>query len=183
MSALVQPATHTTRSLVLIGMAGAGKSTLGKTLARTLGFAHVDTDHLLEAWWGMDLQTLADTLSREQFLNAEARLIQSLDIRRAVISTGGSVIYDPASVAHLKELGICIYLKAQLSTIEQRIAQNPLRGLAMAPGQSIKDLYREREALYEQAADMIVRTDTQSVQACVATILDRLPAPRTDTTT
>lgn len=175
MSSLVQPSPVTHHCLVLIGMAGAGKSTLGKALARALGFAHVDTDHLLEAWWGMDLQTLTETLSREQFLVAEARIIQALDIRHSVISTGGSVIYDRKSMNHLKELGTCIYLKAQLSTIEQRIAQNPLRGLAMAPGQSIKDLYREREPLYEQAADLIIRTDNQDIQTCVATILDQLP--------
>jgi shikimate kinase len=158
-------------------MAGAGKSTLGKKLAQQLDYGHMDTDHLLEAWWGMDLQTLSKSLSREQFLQAEARIIQSLDIKRSVISTGGSVIYDPVSMQHLKTLGICIYLKADFSTIEQRIAKAPFRGLAIAPGQSIKDLYHEREYLYEQAADMTIPTDSMTIDACVASIREQLPVP------
>ena len=176
MPELVPSNNHTTPSIVLIGMAGAGKSTIGKELARKLGFGHVDTDHILEAWWGMDLQSLTESLSRDRFLAAEARMIQSLDIKRSVISTGGSVVYDHASVEHLRSLGPCIYLKAGLPTIEQRIARAPHRGLAIAPGQTIEELYAERKRLYERSADMTVRTDTQSIDACVAAILDKLRA-------
>lgn len=176
MPELIQPSHHTTPCIILIGMAGAGKSTLGKKLARKLVFGHVDTDHILEAWWGMDLQTLTESLSREHFLHTEARIIQSLDIKRAVISTGGSVIYNPDSMQHLKSLGSCVYLKAGVAVIKQRIARAPLRGLAITPGQSIEDLYREREPLYAAAADVTIPTDTQTVEACVASILEQLPA-------
>jgi len=124
----------------------------------------------------MDLQALSESLSRDRFLRAEARIIQSLDTKRCIISTGGSVIYDPASIRHLKSLGTCIYLKARLSTIEQRIAQAPLRGLAIVSGQTIEDLYHEREYHYEQAADMTIPTDTLSIEACVASIIAQLPA-------
>ncbi len=171
MSQRVQPTDSRTSSLILIGMAGAGKSTIGRRLAQALSYSHVDTDHILEAWWGMDLQSLSEYLSRDQFIQAEARMIQSLDITRSVISTGGSVIYNRTSVQHLKQLGICIYLTADLTTIRQRIARAPLRGLAMASGQSIEDVYMERKPLYEEAADISVPTDILSIEECVAQIL------------
>ncbi len=174
MPQLLQPADHTTPSIILIGMAGAGKSTLGKRLAKALDFCHVDTDHLLEAWWGMKLQALSEYLSREEFLMAEAQMIQRMDIKRSVISTGGSVIYNQTSINHLKTLGTCVYLKAGLTSIQERIARNPHRGLAIAPGQSIEDLYAEREPLYQKAADTTVRTDTHSIDQCIADILQAL---------
>ncbi|WP_462324524.1 homoserine kinase [Desulfoplanes sp.] len=174
MPKLISPANDGTRSIILIGMAGAGKSTLGGSLAKVLNWGHVDTDHILEAWWGMDLHTLSQSLTREEFLDAEARMIQGLDIKRTVISTGGSVVYDHRSMRHLHGLGVCIYLEASLPTIRERIAKAPLRGLAIAPGQSIEELYAERVRLYEREADITVQTDILTLDRSIAYIVDRL---------
>lgn len=159
------------KSIILIGMAGAGKSTLGKELARVLDWGHIDTDKILEAWWAMDLQTLTSTLSREAFRDAEAGIIQQLNANRCVISTGGSVVYRPATMRHLATLGPCIYLEAGLDAIRSRIAKTPDRGLSIAPEQSIKNLYFERKALYETYADATVQTDRNGVTTCVQDIL------------
>ena len=165
------PASHESqKSIVFVGMAGAGKSTLGKKLAHHIGWGHVDTDLILEAWWGMKLQELSSILSRPAFLDAEAKVVQDLYIQRCVISTGGSVIYRPQSITHLRSLGPCIYLEAGLDAIAHRISRAPDRGLSIAPEQTVEELFLERKTMYEACADFTVRTDIHDVTTCVKII-------------
>ncbi|SDB51153.1 shikimate kinase [Desulfonatronum thiosulfatophilum] len=147
----------------LIGMAGAGKSTLGRALAERLGWALVDTDRLMEAHWGGSLQALLDRFGLENFLRAEEDVVAKLWLWRTVVATGGSVIYGPSAVRRLRELGPVVYLRVTVGTVCERVRDAQGRGLARRPGQSLEELYAEREPLYREAADLILEMDDCSV--------------------
>jgi len=149
----------------LIGMAGAGKSTLGRLLAEKLGWAHLDTDRLMEAYYGLNLQDLLDGLGLEAFLKAEETLVSMLGVRRAVISTGGSVIYGREAMERLKLLGPVVHLDISMSSFLKRVGDGGNRGLAIAPGRTREDLFNERQPLYQAAADFTVSTDSSDQQA------------------
>ena len=159
---------------MLLGMAGAGKSTVGVLLADHLGWAHVDTDRCMEAYFGAQLQQLMDAFGLEQFLHSENLLVASLGLRRSVISTGGSVIYGADAVNKLRMLGATIYLQARLDTLEQRIKTLEGRALAIRPGQSFADLWRERHPLYLRAADLSLDTDDLTPEQCMHAIIEWL---------
>ncbi len=161
-------------SITLIGMAGAGKSTVGRELAATLRLGHVDTDRVIESYFGADLESIFRKLGRDRFLKAEESLVAGLFARHCVISTGGSVIYGPQAIDRLKELGPLVFLRTRLETVENRLAQCGGRGLAIAPGQSFADLYAERQPLYTQAADFTVDTDDRTPDAVTGAIIDWL---------
>jgi len=154
----------------LIGMAGSGKSTLGRLLSQSLSWAHVDTDRLLEAWWGTNLQSIRDHLGLKGFLQAEEKIVLDLRLNRCVISTGGSVVYSAPAMDYLKSLGPIIYLHSELQTILERVQNLSTRGLAMDKGQTLEDIYMQRKPLYEQYADFVVSTDQNSPQKCVQLI-------------
>ena len=140
--------------VILIGMAAAGKSTMGRELSQLLGWVFVDSDNLIEAAYGARLQTVADALTKEEFLDMEETVIRRIRMQRCVIATGGSVVYRPRAVEHLRGLGPLLYLDVPLDIVLERIARKPDRGLAIAPGQTIEDLFNERRALYEKAATL-----------------------------
>ena len=158
-------------NIILIGMAATGKSTLGRRLAKRLNWAFVDTDLLLEAWWGAPLQKIKDHLGLDPFVQAEAAQILRLNLRKCVIATGGSVVYSEIAMQHLQQLGRIVYVQSSFASITRRLT-NPLsRGLAIGPGQTLKDLYDERAPLYERFAQMTVNTDgTSPDQSCTALI-------------
>jgi len=155
--------------IILIGMAGCGKSTVGRAVAEQLGLAHVDTDWLIESVYGACLQDITDSMSKEEFLDMECSVIASLNLRKSVVSTGGSVIYRESAMKHLKSMGVLVHLDPSLTIIKERIARHPDRGIAIAPGQTIEDLYVEREDLYHKWADWSLQNDgfalEQTVQA------------------
>jgi shikimate kinase len=171
---LVGTASRTEPCISLIGMAGAGKTTIGRALAKRLGWAHLDTDSLLEAYWGCVLQELVDGLGLEEFLRAEEKLVSELWLRRTVISTGGSVIYSPAAIQRLKSLGAVVYLQASVATICARVEGGQGRGLARRPGQSLEQLYEEREPLYRAAADHVLDMENCDLDGAVMQICRRL---------
>jgi shikimate kinase len=136
----------------IIGMAAAGKTTIGRELAVLLDCPQLDTDHLIEATYGARLQAICSVLSKDAFLDIEALVIASLRINRTIISTGGSAVYRAESMAHLRALGPIIYISVPLSIIQERIRRKPDRGLAINPGQTVEDLFLERQRLYEAFA-------------------------------
>ncbi|MBA3314728.1 MAG: shikimate kinase [Planctomycetaceae bacterium] len=146
----------TPRNIVLIGMPGSGKSTVGRPLANQLGYAFLDTDHVIEA--GED-KPLGDVLAGsgiDGFIDLESRYICGLHCERTVISTGGSVVYCDAAMRNLKELGAVVFLDVPLEVLEARLADLAGRGVVIAPGQSIAELERERRPYYEHYADFVV---------------------------
>lgn len=161
-----------TESVSLVGMAGAGKSTLGRALAKRLDWAFVDTDHLIEAYWGQDLQSLYDAVGRETFLELESFQVRSLGLNRAVIATGGSVVYSRPAVERLKLLGHVVFLHIDLDTFLSRVGPATGRAFARPPDKTLAEVYAERQPLYRAAADLTVSTQGRDVDACVDEILD-----------
>ena len=160
--------------VILIGMAGAGKSTVGKALAQRLNWACADTDHIIEAHYGVVLQRIADTLSKDEFLDLECRVVLELRLSRTVLATGGSVVYRERAMRHLSSLGPLVYLDVSLPVILERIACKPDRGLAIAPGQTVEDLFLEREELYRRYADISLPVGEMTPEECAEAIVARL---------
>lgn len=160
--------------ITLVGMAAAGKSTLGEVLARRLDWRQLDTDRYMESYYAMPLQSILDTFGLEGFLSIEEQLVSQLGLTRTVISTGGSVIYGQRAVRQLKRLGSIVMLDIDESTFLERVGSGENRGLAIAPGSSMSDLYNERQPLYRAAADIVVRTDIHTPDECVDWILTQI---------
>jgi shikimate kinase len=145
------------RCVSLIGMAGAGKSTLGKLLAATLGVAHLDTDRLIEAVYGMELQRLVDAQGCEEFLRIEDEVVRTLGVKRCVVSTGGSVVYGRTGMAKLKDLGPVIFLEIDQETFLARTGDLTGRGfIRRLSSQNPAEVFAERDPLYRSYADFTV---------------------------
>ena len=167
--------THLCPAISLIGMPGAGKSTVGRLLAQELDWAFVDTDFLIEATYGLPLQAIPDALGKAAFLDVEAQIIASVRVHRTILATGGSVVYRESAMQHLAALGSLVFLDIPLPLVEERVALNPARGIAIAPGQSLEDLFRERQALYLRYAHFHCHAAAMTPQECVQWILHTLP--------
>jgi shikimate kinase len=142
--------------LTLIGMPGSGKSTVGVVLAKMLAMDFVDTDLLIQQREGALLQQLIDRYGNEAFLDMEEAAICSVHCRRSVIAPGGSVIYRQGSIDHLKKLGPVVYLEVPFDELLVRLGDVTQRGIALAPGQSLEELYQARCPRYAAAADLVV---------------------------
>jgi shikimate kinase len=156
--------------LTLIGMAGAGKSLTGRALATLLGWMHVDTDRLMESFFGSSLQELRERLGRKGFMTAEEQLTSDLFLNRCIISTGGSVVYSDKAMERLHSLGPVILLETGLATIEARLADYSTRGLVIRPGQTIRELFEERRPLYLRHADYVAPAEEGSPEEIARTI-------------
>jgi len=158
-------------NLCLIGMPGVGKSTVGLLLAGELKLGFIDTDHLIEESCGMRLQQLVDSRGIKALRQLEERLIRALNPQATVIATGGSVVYSPGAMQHLREISLVVYLEGSYELIAQRIENLDSRGLVRQPGQSLADLYHERTPGYRRWAEITVSAegDPAAVAAAVAT--------------
>lgn len=156
-------------NIVLIGMAGVGKSTVGVLLAKALFRNFVDTDLVVQSAEGRRLQDIVDEVGKTSFQAIEERHVLSIRIPGAVIATGGSVVYSEKAMAYLKEHGTVVYLRLPLDQLEARVLNADSRGLAMDAGESFGDLYRERLPLYEQYADITVDCDGLNHDEVVST--------------
>nr|WP_276858318.1 shikimate kinase [Intestinimonas timonensis] len=161
-------------NIVLIGMPGAGKSTVGVLLAKTLGYAFLDTDLVIQEREGRLLQDLVDELGVEAFLDREAAAIVSVDCDRTVIATGGSVVCRDGAMEHLKDLGRIVYLQLPLEELERRLHNISTRGIAMAPGETLAHIYDYRSPLYQKYADLTVAVDRQTLEETVEQVLNAL---------
>jgi shikimate kinase len=154
-------------NLVLIGMPGVGKSTVGVVLAKHLGLNFIDTDLLIQARAGLRLQQIIDRQGLEHFLELEEQVIVALNEKQSVIATGGSVIYSPPAMAALRRNGHLIYLKISLPQLRQRLADMTERGVVIEKNQSFADLYASRTRLYQQYAELTVDCDNQTADQVV----------------
>ena len=161
-------------NIVLIGMPGAGKSTVGVLLAKTLGYAFLDTDLVIQEREGRLLQDLVDELGVEAFLDRETAAILSVDCDRTVIATGGSVVCRDGAMEHLRELGRIVYLQLPLEELERRLHNISTRGIAMAPGETLAHIYDYRAPLYRKYADLTVAVGRQTLEETVEQVLHAL---------
>lgn len=156
--------------IVLIGMPGAGKSTLGVLLAKETMRDFVDTDVLLQVRANQSLQSIVDNSGYLMLRQLEEEVLLDLSVQHHVIATGGSAVYSQAGMEQLKRLGPLVYLKVSLDELKRRVKNLPQRGIAAQPGQSLDDLYRERCPLYEKVADIIVDCDGKTPEQVMAEI-------------
>ena len=157
-------------NITLIGMPGSGKSTVGVLLAKSLGFQFVDVDLLIQQREGALLQELLDTRGVEPFLDAEEAAVRSLACTGAVIAPGGSAVCRAGAIGHLRALGRVVYLHVPLPELERRIHNITTRGIAMAPGQTLADVYAAREY-----ADLTVDVgEGRGLEETVAAVLQGL---------
>lgn len=143
-------------NVILIGMPGSGKSTVGVLLAKTMGFDFLDADLLIQKREGLLLQEILDKRGLEAFLSAEEAAIRSINCRRTVIAPGGSAVCRVGGMKHLKNLGPLIYLRVPMRELVRRVTNLSSRGIAMEPGQTLADVMAIREPLYERYADLTV---------------------------
>jgi shikimate kinase len=162
------------KCISIIGMAAAGKSTLAREMAGLLGWIAVDSDNLIEAAYGAELQTIVDSLSKEEGYAVEEAIIRRIRMQRCVIATGGSVVYRPVAMEHLLRLGPLLYLEVPLDIVTARIARKPDRGLIMEPGQTIGELFGERRRLYESYATITIQGGNDSCEGYARKALELL---------
>lgn len=155
------------RNIVLIGMPGCGKSTIGVVLAKVLGYQFVDSDLLIQEKEQRLLSEIIEERGIEGFLQLEDEVNGDIDLDRAVISTGGSAVYGQRSMAHLRQNGLVIYLRLPYQTIESRLGDLVERGITIQEGQTLAGLYEERCPLYEQHAHLIVDTEGLEIREAV----------------
>ena len=146
-------------TISLVGMPGAGKSTVGVLLAKLAGLRFVDTDLDIQVREEATLQEILEKHGFRYLRNAEEKVLLDIPLGHALVSTGGSVVYSDASMARLKSLGPILYLQTDLNTLEQRVAAAPPRGIASDSDQTFAQLYAERTPLYEHYADHILSTE------------------------
>ncbi|MDY0385095.1 shikimate kinase [Trichlorobacter sp.] len=154
-------------NIVLIGMPGAGKSTIGVLLAKQTALGFVDTDLLIQSAAGRSLQTIVDREGYLALRQLEEQVLLGLSVNKHVIATGGSAVYSERAMAHLKTNGLVIYLDVDLATLSARIDNLGTRGLAKRLDQTLADLLHERTALYQRYADLTIPcTDLSHEQVC-----------------
>jgi shikimate kinase len=161
-------------NLILIGMPGAGKSTVGVLLAKRLGVSFLDTDILMQTGEGCYLQDTIAEHGIDGFRRIEARYLLTVPPDCGVVATGGSAVYSEKAMTHLKSLGPAIYLKIGLEALKERLGNLDERGVLRMPGQTIDMIYEERRALYGSYADIIVSTVGVTPDQVVAAVLRQL---------
>lgn len=163
-------------NIILIGMPGAGKSTVGVILAKTLGMDFLDTDLVICRETGRTLQDILDKDGLEVFLRLEEETVCRLAPKRTVIATGGSVPLRDAAMNHLKQQGKVLYLQVGLEELRRRLSNIRTRGIAFGPGQTLDSLYAYRTPIYEKWADLTVPHDPgrNDLEAMVDRIVETL---------
>ncbi|WP_373215770.1 shikimate kinase [Ruminococcus sp. 5_1_39BFAA] len=161
-------------NITLIGMPGAGKSTLGVVLAKILGYEFLDSDLLIQKTEKRRLYQIINEEGPEGFKAIENRVNASIETESTVIATGGSVVYCSEAMEHLKSIGKVVYLKISLESLTRRLGNLKKRGVLLKEGQTLKDLYEERVPLYEKYADIVVDEEGKDLEASLQAVLETL---------
>lgn len=160
------------KNIVLIGMPGAGKSTIGVLLAKSLLFSFVDTDLIIQNKYQKSLCDIIEESGTDGFLQIENDTILSCDFENSVVATGGSAVYGKEAMEKLKENSVFVYLKLPLCELERRIADIKTRGVAMKNGATLADLFDERSPIYEKYADFTLDCSGLNPEQCVERIVN-----------
>lgn len=144
------------RNIILIGMPGAGKSTLGVLLARALNYRFLDTDLLIQEREGRLLCEIIAEEGMQRFLEIEGEVNAGIQAERTVIAPGGSAIYSEKAMNHFAEIGTVVYLHVPVTELSKRLGDLKRRGVVLKEGQSLEMLYEERRVYYERYARVTV---------------------------
>ena len=161
-------------NIILIGMPGAGKSTVGVILSKIMNLNFTDTDILIQQAFGMKLAELIESRGVSGFLDAESQTILNVGFRDTVVATGGSVVYRKETMEHLKADGKVVYIDVSLSEIKRRVQNMTARGVAALNAETIEELYTERKPLYARYADLTVCTDGLTLEESASEIAKML---------
>lgn len=159
-------------NIVLIGMPGVGKSTIGVVLAKVLGYQFVDADLVIQERTGKLLREIIEESGTDGFIEVENRINSQIEAEHAIIATGGSVVYGAEAMRHLKENGTVLYLKLPYEELERRLSDIRGRGVVLREGQTLRDLYEERVPMYEKYADMTVDENQLNVEQTIEKIME-----------
>lgn len=159
-------------NIILIGMPGVGKSTVGVVLAKKLGYSFVDADLVIQSREGKLLHEIIAEQGVEGFWRTEEAVGESIDGRRTVIATGGSAVYGERAMAHYRQIGTVVYLHLPLEGIRERLGDLTERGVTLKAGQDLDSLYAERRPLYEKYADITVNCEGLSIREIVKKIVE-----------
>ncbi|MCI8556583.1 MAG: shikimate kinase [Lachnospiraceae bacterium] len=161
-------------NIVLIGMPGAGKSTLGVILAKVLGKDFIDADLAIQKKEGRLLSQIIEAEGPEGFLKIEEQVNKELNPRQAIIATGGSVVYGAEAMEHLRKIGTVVYLKLSCQAVVSRLRDIRGRGVVLREGQTMEGLYAERSVLYEKYAHVTVEEDGLTIEETLEKTLQAL---------
>jgi shikimate kinase len=161
-------------NIVLIGMPGVGKSTLGVILAKLIGYRFVDTDLIIQEKCGSLLREIIEKDGVQGFIDTENRICASINANHSVIATGGSVVYGKEAMEHLRSIGTVVYLKQDIETIRKRVGDMNGRGVVLRHGQSLEDIFDERAPLYEEYAHVTVELTLGTVEDNLSAVLEKL---------
>lgn len=162
------------KNIVLIGMPGCGKSTIGIVLAKVLGFHFIDSDLVIQEKKNRLLSQIIEEVGPDGFNQIENEVNAGIIAEKTVIATGGSAIYGEEAMTHFSDIGVIIYIRLSLKEIETRLGDLVERGISMKEGQTLSDLYKERTPLYEKYADLTVDVDGMAIRESVLLIRDHL---------
>ncbi len=161
-------------NIILIGMPGAGKSTVGVVLAKKLGYAFVDSDLIIQSKEGRLLHEIISKQGIEGFWKIEETVNTSIEAHRCVIATGGSAVYGAKAMEHFKQIGSIIYLQLSCDAIADRLGDLSERGVTLKEGQGLPELYDERIPLYEKYADVTIDCEAMSIREIVEQIKENV---------
>lgn len=162
------------KNIIFIGMPAAGKSTVGVIVAKRLGYRFIDTDILIQEQEKKLLKEIIAEKGIEGFLEVEDRVNAGVEAEHSVIAPGGSVVYCENAMKHYKEIGLIVYLQISFGIINRRLKNAKNRGVVLKDGQTFKDLYEERTALFERYADVIICEDGLSLEETVDKVMEVL---------
>lgn len=162
------------QNVVLTGMSGAGKSTIGVLLAKTFGAGFIDTDIVIQQKAGRTLQDIIDSNGIGAFLRLEEETVCALEVYGSVIATGGSVVYSPSAMADLKKNGVIVYLKVPFPELERRLTNVVSRGIVMNPDSTLEEVFLQRKPLYEKYCDICIECAGLDIEGCVTRVAEEL---------
>ncbi|MGB8455480.1 MAG: shikimate kinase [Anaerocolumna sp.] len=162
------------KNIVLIGMPGAGKSTVGIILAKVIGYQFMDSDLLIQERENCLLKDIIEKHGLEGFIAIENRINGDIKAIKTVIATGGSIIYGTEAMKHLRDIGIVVYIQLSLDTINDRLGNIKQRGVVFKEGQTLKALYEERCPLYEKYAHIIINGEGLSAEDLMEKIAEEV---------
>ncbi len=162
------------KNIVLIGMPGAGKSSIGVVLAKNMGMSFVDSDLVIQEQEGKKLHELIEQYGLEGFLGIESRVNTALNPKTAVIATGGSAVYSAQAMEHLRSIAMVVYLRLSYKSIQERLGDLTERGVVLREGLTLRGLYEERVPLYEKYANMTVDCENKNIREIVTELAKRL---------